>query len=115
VSAQTLPVPPQAPAAVATEAASGVPLFVFAFGFSVIALSLANAGLVDASAGLFVPVAFGTGAQASVSECSGKWTTGRGDARLTPARSQRWPRHRSHRSGDIRGVSDLLGLPNLSG
>ena len=36
MSAQTLPVPPQAPAAVATEAASGVPLFVFAFGFSVV-------------------------------------------------------------------------------
>jgi succinate-acetate transporter protein len=60
MSAQTLPA--DAPAAVATEAASGVPLCVFAFGFSVIALSLANAGLVDGSAGLFVPVAFGTGA-----------------------------------------------------
>jgi uncharacterized protein len=60
MSVQTLP--EQAPAAVAPEAASGVPLCVFAFGFSVIALSLANAGLVDASAGLFVPVAFGTGA-----------------------------------------------------
>jgi hypothetical protein len=29
--------PPQAPAAVAPEAASGLPLFVFAFGFSLIA------------------------------------------------------------------------------
>jgi uncharacterized protein len=63
MSAQIAPAPAvEAPAAVAGEAASGVPLCVFAFGFSVIALSLANAGLVDAAAGLFVPVAFGTGA-----------------------------------------------------
>lgn len=56
----------EAPAAVAPkyfqEPASGVPLAVFAFGFSVIILSMANAGWVDARAGLFVPVAFGTGA-----------------------------------------------------
>jgi succinate-acetate transporter protein len=52
----------EAPPVVATEAASGVPLCVFAFGFSVLALSLGNAGLIDAPAGLFVPVAFGTGA-----------------------------------------------------
>lgn len=43
------------------EGASGVPLAVFAFGFSVIALSLANAGIVDPAASLFVPIAFGTG------------------------------------------------------
>jgi uncharacterized protein len=52
----------EAPPAVAAEAASGVPLAVFAFGFSVLALSFANAGLIEAPAGLFVPVAFGTGA-----------------------------------------------------
>jgi uncharacterized protein len=61
MSAQTLRDAPEAPA-VATEAASGVPLCVFAFGFSVIALSLVNAGVVDGAASLFVPVAFGTGA-----------------------------------------------------
>lgn len=44
------------------EAASGVPLAVFAFGFSVIALSLANAEIFNIQANLFVPVAFGTGA-----------------------------------------------------
>ena len=44
------------------EAASGVPLAVFCFGFSVIALSLANAEVFNPSANLFVPVAFGTGA-----------------------------------------------------
>lgn len=44
------------------EAASGVPLAVIAFGFSVIALSLANAEIINLQAGLFVPVAFGTGA-----------------------------------------------------
>lgn len=44
------------------EGASGVPLAVFAFGFSVIALSLANAELFNLNASLFVPVAFGTGA-----------------------------------------------------
>jgi len=42
--------------------ASGVPLAVFSFGFSVIALSLANAELFNLNASLFVPVAFGTGA-----------------------------------------------------
>jgi succinate-acetate transporter protein len=59
MSAQTIDT---APPAAATEAASGVPLAVFAFGFSVLALSLANAGVIEAPAGLFVPVAFGTGA-----------------------------------------------------
>lgn len=44
------------------EAASGVPLAVFAFGFSVIALSLANTGIITPGAGLFIPVALGTGA-----------------------------------------------------
>jgi uncharacterized protein len=44
------------------ESASGVPLAVFAFGFSVIMLSLANAELFNLNASLFVPVAFGTGA-----------------------------------------------------
>jgi succinate-acetate transporter protein len=58
MAAQTIEPPP----AVFPEAASGVPLAVFAFGFSVLALSLANAGVIDAPAGLFVPVAFGTGA-----------------------------------------------------
>jgi succinate-acetate transporter protein len=43
------------------EGASGVPLAVFAFGFSVIALSLANAEIVKPGASLFVPIAFGTG------------------------------------------------------
>jgi succinate-acetate transporter protein len=43
------------------EPASGIPLAVFAFGFSVTILSMANAGWIDARAGLFVPVAFGTG------------------------------------------------------
>ena len=52
---------PAAPPAPETPA-SGVPLAVFAFGFSVIILSMANAGWIDARAGLFVPVAFGTGA-----------------------------------------------------
>jgi succinate-acetate transporter protein len=42
--------------------ASGVPLAVWAFGFSVIALSLANTEIVPLPANLFVPVAFGTGA-----------------------------------------------------
>jgi succinate-acetate transporter protein len=44
------------------EAASGVPIAVIAVGFSVIALSLANAEIVKLEASLFVPVAFGTGA-----------------------------------------------------
>ena len=44
------------------EAASGVPIAVIAFGFSVIALSLANAEIITQGSGLFVPVAFGTGA-----------------------------------------------------
>jgi len=39
-----------------------VPLAVFAFGFSVITLSMANAELFNLNAGLFVPVAFGIGA-----------------------------------------------------
>jgi hypothetical protein len=44
------------------EAASGVPIAVVAFGFSVIALSLANAEIYAFEANLFVPIAFGTGA-----------------------------------------------------
>lgn len=44
------------------ESASGVPIAVIAFGFSVIALSLANAEIIKLEANLFVPVAFGTGA-----------------------------------------------------
>jgi uncharacterized protein len=56
------PVVPAAPAAPQLQVASGVPLAVFAFGFSVITLSLANAELFNLNAGLFVPVAFGTGA-----------------------------------------------------
>jgi succinate-acetate transporter protein len=59
MSVQTVEAPVAAPPA---EAASGVPLCVFAFGFSVLALSFANAGWIDGAAGLFVPVAFGTGA-----------------------------------------------------
>jgi succinate-acetate transporter protein len=65
VSAVAEPTPPAAP--VAAEApplavASGVPLAVFSFGFSVIVLSMANAELFNLQANLFVPVAFGTGA-----------------------------------------------------
>ncbi|MFN8205400.1 MAG: acetate uptake transporter [Solirubrobacteraceae bacterium] len=44
------------------EAASGVPIAVIAFGFAVIALSLANAEIINLGAGLFVPVALTTGA-----------------------------------------------------
>lgn len=44
------------------EAASGVPLAVFSFGFSVIALSLANAEIIHLQSGLFVPIALCTGA-----------------------------------------------------
>jgi succinate-acetate transporter protein len=51
------PAPP--PVAVAV---SGVPLGVFAFGFSVLMLGLANAEIFNVNASLFVPVAFGTGA-----------------------------------------------------
>ena len=50
------------PAPPPLAAASGVPLGVFAFGFSVLMLGLANAELFNINAGLFVPVAFGTGA-----------------------------------------------------
>lgn len=60
-------VPPAAqpePSPYFQEGASGVPIAVLGFGFSVIALSLANAEIIDAGAGLFVPVAFGTGALA---------------------------------------------------
>ncbi len=53
---------PAAPAAPPLAVASGVPLAVFAFGFSVLMLGLANAELFNLNAGLFVPVAFGTGA-----------------------------------------------------
>jgi uncharacterized protein len=55
-------VAPEAPAAAQTPVASGVPLAVFAFGFSIITLGLANAELFNLSASLFVPVALGTGA-----------------------------------------------------
>ena len=58
MSTTTAPEPTPPPLAVA----SGVPLAVFSFGFSVIALSLANAELFNLNASLFVPVAFGTGA-----------------------------------------------------
>src|SRR3954471_2834714 len=50
------------PVAAATETASGVPLCVFAFGFSVMALSFANAGWVDGAAGAFLAGAVRTGA-----------------------------------------------------
>lgn len=58
--AEEIPARPEEPTS--TSAASGVPLAVFAFGFSIIVLSLANAELVPLEANLFVPVAFGTGA-----------------------------------------------------
>jgi hypothetical protein len=44
------------------ESASGVPLAVFSFGFSVLMLSVANAEIFNVRASLFVPVALGTGA-----------------------------------------------------
>jgi uncharacterized protein len=44
------------------EGATGVPIAVFSFGFSIIMLSLANAELFNTNAGLFIPVALGTGA-----------------------------------------------------
>jgi succinate-acetate transporter protein len=53
---------PPEPSRYFQEAASGVPIAVIAFGFSVIALSLANAEIIQLEANLFVPVAFGTGA-----------------------------------------------------
>jgi succinate-acetate transporter protein len=53
--------PPEAPKYF-QEAASGVPIAVIAFGFSVISLSLANAEIINIATPLFVPVAFGTGA-----------------------------------------------------
>ena len=46
------------------ESASGVPIAVFGFGFSLAVLSLANAEIVPLDANLFVPVALGTGALA---------------------------------------------------
>ena len=61
-----------------SAAASGVPLCVFGFlliAFPVIRPSLANAGLVDASAELFVPVSFGTGALGMF--VGGPWDSGR--------------------------------------
>jgi uncharacterized protein len=67
MSAVAEPTPPVAPAAVEAPplaVASGVPLAVFGFGFSVIVLSMANAEFFNPSASLFVPVAFGTGALA---------------------------------------------------
>ena len=61
-------VPPAAaqpqPSTYFPEFASGVPIAVIGFGFSVIALSLANAEIIQLDASLFVPVAFGTGALA---------------------------------------------------
>jgi uncharacterized protein len=56
--------PVEAPPATATPVASGVPLAVFGFAFSVTMLGLANAELFNINAGLFIPVAFGTGALA---------------------------------------------------
>jgi len=56
------PAAPPEPPRYFQEAASGVPIAVIAFGFSVIALSLANAEIIQLEANLFVPVAFGTGA-----------------------------------------------------
>jgi succinate-acetate transporter protein len=44
------------------EGATGVPIAVFSFGFSIIMLSLSNAELFNTNAGLFIPVALGTGA-----------------------------------------------------
>jgi succinate-acetate transporter protein len=60
MSTTTAPEPAPPPLAVA----SGVPLAVFGFGFSVLALSMGNAELFNISASLFVPVAFGIGALA---------------------------------------------------
>jgi uncharacterized protein len=63
MSATAEPTPPAAePAPPPLAVASGVPLAVFSFGFSVIVLSMANAELFNLQANLFVPVAFGTGA-----------------------------------------------------
>jgi uncharacterized protein len=64
MSAATTDVSPAAPETPKyfQEAASGVPIAVIAFGFSVIALSLANAEIINIATPLFVPVAFGTGA-----------------------------------------------------
>jgi uncharacterized protein len=53
-----------APAVAEPPAASGVPLAVFGFGFSLAVLSLVNTGIVGAQANLFIPAAFGTGALA---------------------------------------------------
>ena len=39
-----------------------MPIAVIAFGFSVMALSLANGEIINIQAGIFVPIAFGTGA-----------------------------------------------------
>jgi succinate-acetate transporter protein len=59
-------VPPAAPPPEAPKyfqkSASGVPIAVIAFGFSVMALSLANAEIINIRAEIFVPIAFGTGA-----------------------------------------------------
>jgi uncharacterized protein len=56
------PVATEAPTRYFQESASGVPIAVIAFGFSVISLSLANAEIIKIGTPLFVPVAFGTGA-----------------------------------------------------
>lgn len=52
------------PAKYFQESASGVPLAVFGFGFSLFVLSFSNAEIVPAAANLFVAVALGTGALA---------------------------------------------------
>lgn len=53
---------PLEPAKYYPEAASGTPLAVFGFAFSVTMLSLANTEIVPPTANLFVPVAMTTGA-----------------------------------------------------
>jgi succinate-acetate transporter protein len=58
--APTAPEPPK----YFQESASGVPIAVFGFGFSIITLSLAYTEIVSLDANLFIPVAFGTGALA---------------------------------------------------
>jgi uncharacterized protein len=59
--------PPESPPATEPpkyfqEGASGVPIAVFSFGFSILALSLANTEIIPIPGNLFVAVAFGTGA-----------------------------------------------------
>lgn len=55
--------PAEAPPGFVPEAGVGTPLAVGTFGFSVLMLGIPNAGLINAdAAGIFVAVAFGTGA-----------------------------------------------------